>query len=400
MRTNLSAAALAATLGLGLWGCQCGGSLEVGGTSGDERGSPSASPTQPPGQDEGALPFPKEQACEMLTAEGSAVPRPVDIIMVIDNSSSMTAEIQAVESNVNVNFAQILEASGLDYRLILLAKHGSASADQSVCIQAPLSGTPCSPVPAKPVNGARFFQYDIEISSTNSLQRVLSTYRATDVHGFAPGGWKGWLREDSVKTFMEITDDESALSPQDFEAQLFALAPGVFDRDGQPEYVFHSIIGIAPNNPSSLAWKPHDPKVGQKCGSAARAGARYEDLSIRTGGLRFPVCETASYDEVFKAAAQDVIQSAKVGCEFSPKQPAAWTRYDQAYIEYLPTGVGPAQYLLEVPSADGCTEGGFTRDAGSGRITLCPGACAKVTADATAKLSVLYSCALDGPAIN
>ncbi|MGA9522274.1 MAG: hypothetical protein WBV82_12460, partial [Myxococcaceae bacterium] len=73
------------------------------------------------------LPFPKEEACESLSDEASLTKKPVDIIVVIDNSGSMTAEIVAVENNINVNFAQIIEQSGIDYRVILLAKHGSAA---------------------------------------------------------------------------------------------------------------------------------------------------------------------------------------------------------------------------------------------------------------------------------
>jgi hypothetical protein len=340
-------------------------------------------------------PFPRAAACVSLTSEGSMGRKPVDIIMVIDNSSSMTAEIEAVESNVNNSFAEIIGQSGLDYRVILVAKHGSASADQSVCIRGPLSETGCSPVPSKPANGARFFHYDIEIESKDAFAKLLATFDATDVHGDAQGGWRTWLRPDSAKTFIVITDDESNLSPSSFESQLFAKADGAFGDAERRNYVFHSIIGIVPNSPASEPWLPTDAKKGQKCSSASAAGARYEDLSILTGGLRFPVCETDSYDAVFQAAAREVIAGAQASCDFTPEAPPQGTSYAQAYIEYVPGSGGDTEYFLEVDNPNACTARGFTREASSNRITLCTAACERVKADQTAKLSVLYACEVD-----
>ncbi len=348
-----------------------------------------------PGGDETGLPVPflKEEACVSITDEASLTKKPVDVIFVIDNSGSMTEEITAVENNINVNFAQIIEQSGIDYRVILIAKHGSATGSQSVCIRAPLSGTNCSPIPLAPVNGPRFFQYDIEISSTNSLDRVLSTYATTDTHGFAPGGWSSWLRPNSIKTFIEITDDRSSITADAFESQLFALTPaGIFGSAQDRQYVFHSIIGIVPNSPATEAWKPTDPKKDAMCSSAARPGPQYEDLSIRTGGLRFPVCETSSYDAVFKAAAQDVIESATLACDFTPAPLPDGQIYSDSYVVYSPGSGGAAELFLEVPDQASCSPTGFVRDDKTGRITLCQAACDKVKQDETAKLDVRYAC--------
>ncbi len=393
-----SAALLAALLTAG---CNCGGDVGPGDGDGGTGGNGSDGGVNGDGgtggnngSDAGTnLPFPKEEACETLSDEASLTKKPVDIIVVIDNSGSMTEEAQAVENNINANFGQIIEQSGIDYRVIMIAAHGSASGDQSVCIRAPLSGTNCSPIPAAPVNGARFFQYDTEIGSTNSLTKLISTYATTDIHNFAPGGWKTWLRPNSIKTFIEITDDESSITADSFEQQLFALSPaGTFGTATDRQYVFHSIIGIVPNSPATDAWKPTDPKKNAMCDTAADPGARYEDLSIRTGGLRFPVCETSSYDAVFKAAAQDVIESATIACDFTPAPLPEGQVYSEAYIEYTPGIGGAAELFLEVPDSASCSATGFTRDEMTGRITLCPAACDKVKGDETAQLNVLYAC--------
>jgi hypothetical protein len=337
-------------------------------------------------------PFTKESACETITSTHVLTKRPVDVIMVIDNSGSMSEEIEAVQNNVNVNFAQIIEQSGVDYRVILISRHGSASSGQSVCIRSPLSGTSCNPIPYAPVNGPRFFHYDVEIASTDSLSLILSTYAVTDVHGFASGGWKTWLRPDSMKVFIEITDDESDLSADDFEVQLFALTPSAFGSATQRGFVFHSIVGIVPNSPTTEPWGPTDLMKAQMCSTAASPGVTYEDLSLRTGGLRFPVCETSSYDAVFRAAAQEVIASSELRCAFTPAPPPQGQRYREAYVEYTHAGGAPT-YLREVSDASLCNDTGFTRDAASNELRLCPTACDRVAADTSAQLVVLYACA-------
>ena len=98
----------------------------------------------------------KDAACASVSAAANLTKKPVDIIFVIDNSSSMTSEIVSVQNNINQNFADIIGKSGLDYRVIMLSHHGSATADQSICVSQPLSGNAtCMPPPNRPTNTAR-----------------------------------------------------------------------------------------------------------------------------------------------------------------------------------------------------------------------------------------------------
>ena len=87
---------------------------------------------------------------------------------------------------------------------------------QSICISRPLSTIDCSgAIPVQPgINPGRFYQYSIEIGSTNSFDMLLRSYNGAlkDEFSLAPAGWSQWLRDDAFKVFLEITDDESALS--------------------------------------------------------------------------------------------------------------------------------------------------------------------------------------------
>src|SRR6185369_13438896 len=61
----------------------------------------------------------QDGSCVQVQSEAKLVKSPVDIIFVIDNSGSMSDEIQAVQDNINKNFAQIIAASNIDYHIIM-----------------------------------------------------------------------------------------------------------------------------------------------------------------------------------------------------------------------------------------------------------------------------------------
>src|SRR5919106_452701 len=143
--------------------------------------TPGADPVDPADPD--APPDPiggTDEICSSIGPDASAAPRLVDIIMAIDNSSSMTEEIVSVQDNINAHFADLLDQSGVDYRVILVSEYGRA-ADERVCIQAPLGGSPtCEPPTIIPMNGERFFHYDQQITDRDALGRLYLIYDAPD----------------------------------------------------------------------------------------------------------------------------------------------------------------------------------------------------------------------------
>ncbi len=352
-----------------------------------------------PAPTDGGTPFDRDGACAVLSSQATLAKSPVDVILVIDNSGSMTAEIGAVQTNINTNFAQIIGASGLDYRVILVSHHGKASQDQSICIDMPLSGNAtCNPPPAKPVNTTKFFQYSTEIGSNNSFTKILSTYNAADPSGAAAGGWSDWLRPGAFKTFIEITDDKPTdMTAAQFEPALFALTPKNFGDATKRNYVWHSIIGLAENNPVTTPWQPADPIQTVKCtgngGDAVDVAQEYQKLSQTTGGLRYPICQYTNFDAVFKAVAAGVVASGQVACDFDiPMPPNGDTiSLDNIAIAYTPgTAGGAVQYFKQFTSQAACMGDAFYVQAG--RIHLCPDTCTKLKADAGAKVDVLFTC--------
>jgi hypothetical protein len=265
-------------------------------------------------------------------------------------------------------------------------------------------------------NPPRFYHYSYPNESHNSLCNLLGAYSGAlpDEYGVAPGGWSEWVRDDSLKVFVEITDDNVACqtvhldrniyisdddSPEigaqvaeQFEQLLFGLQPAVFGDASARNYVFHSIVGLGENTPATAPWQPGDPQVLGLCGTAISFGTGYQALSQRSGGLRFPLCQTASYDAVFQEIAAGVISGAVVDCEFDvpPSPPGQTIDLSTVVVEYTPGDMSTPLKFQQVPAVGACEPGSFYIEGGF--IKLCPDVCTIVQADASAKVNILYGC--------
>jgi hypothetical protein len=334
---------------------------------------------------------------------------PLDIVFVIDNSGSMAEEIAAVRSNINENFAALIQESGADYRVIVLSRFGTDG--NAVCIEPPLSGAACgaglyesdSPV---------FFHYNAEIGSTDAFCRILGTLQQPDAEGRAPAGWQTFLRPDAQKAFIVITDDSAACAYADddvdvqfggegedpfadalaFHQALLQKAPEQFGVLPEVRYQFYGFVGMRPGEPESEPWFPHQELQIQTCDSAPSAGLSYQALSVITDALRYPVCEGRGFDAVFRVLARSVVESTRADCVF--QIPAAPERQSinraTIAIEYRPGGDGEPVQIAQVQDSAACDERSFhLRD---DQLELCPEACAIVEADTAARIDVLYGC--------
>jgi hypothetical protein len=350
-----------------------------------------------------------DSACANVSAEPTLLERPIDIVLVVDNSGSMGDDILAVQANINDNFAGVLAAAGIDFRVVLVSLHGWSDTAEAICIEKPLSKADCNPAPPQPgQNPPIFFHYSTEIASNDPICKLMSTYDGTlpDDFGLAPTGWSEWLRPEAYKVFAAITDDRIACGSYDdqgtlaqgtaaaaaIDADLLALSPTHFGDASKRNYEWHSILGMLANASATDPWLPQDPIQLGTCGTGVTPGTGYQALSILTGGLRFPICEHASYGPVFQAIAASAIAGATLVCEFAvPDPPAGETiDLDSVVVEYTPGDGSPKQTLTQVGSAAACAPGSFYIEAGT--IMLCPEACTGVQDDPKAKLLVLFDC--------
>jgi len=205
------------------------------------------------------------ERCQLteLFSDTTVVRRAVDIIWFVDTSGSMDRETAAVNENLN-RFASVMATSGLDYHVVMIARRGTGRL--RVCVPPPLGGASCT-------DGPRFLHVDQPVSSSDGLRRILSSYTR----------WEGFLRPESARYFVAVTDDESNLSADEFDRML-RVQPGW---DG---YTFNSIVGYESRT---------------DCPTLARRGSVYLTLTDRTGGSRARVCDT-DWSRTFDAFARGI----------------------------------------------------------------------------------------------
>lgn len=343
-----------------------------------------------------------DRACADTAAEATIVRLPVDVIIMIDSSGSMSGEIAAVERNIDTNLASILEDEAVDYRVIMIAEYRQHGDDPNdgICISAPLSGiADCTDPPSVPVNGARFFHYDERIGSHNAFDITLDTYDHVDDHGLAPEGWRGWLRPGAMRAFMLISDDDPSMSYLEFDEQLLALTNLAgettdFGTADDRNYVWHSIIGMVENDPEDAPWLPTDPVHDDECSpGSAGSGVGYQELSVLTEGLRFPLCNNDSFDAVFRAIAEDVLAGVSLPCTFRPERPPGGETpdFERVVVVYEPGPTfGSPRTLTRVGDASECDLGDYY--VADFQIELCPDTCSAVVADEEGTLAVHVAC--------
>lgn len=334
--------------------------------------------------DQGGDPTTGDCAAQMLEPELTSIG--VDIIVVVDTSNSMAAAIDAVEASINVDFAAVLEASAVDYRIIVMGDYPPGQ-QLEICITQPLSGTDCNPPPAVPAVTERYKHYDAITGSGAFLDNILAWYSAPDPHGLAPGGFKDFLRPGTRKVFLAMTDATSAsgdpAAGDAFDAALLALQPPNFGTPGDRQYLFHAIVTMNPNDPPVVPWLPMDPIQGE--------GGSIQQVSVVSGGWRFPLSQTQSFDVLFQEIAKDVVASTPIACDFPIPIPQMGTIDPNTIeVDYKIGGLDPAKALHQVVDLAACEPDAFY--IADDLVHLCPAACAEVQADSMARLDVRYGC--------
>jgi hypothetical protein len=347
---------------------------------------------------------PNDQGCASETAEASLVQRPADIIFMIDTSGSMGGEADAVEARINGDLAGNLELGGVDYRIIMIADFppddGGSASDPTLCIGPPLAPQDCAALTSsKPTNGPRFFHYDAHVDSRDSLVVAVNEFDdpegdqgANSGPGQILGGWGTLLRPESLKVFIEISDDnaDSTYSAAGFHTAIRGRYTAM--HGAELDYVFHSIIGIAPYADGG-AWPPGTTVEPGTCGTGAvNNGSVYQELSNLSGGLRFPLCDNASFDAIFSAIAADVVQGVVLPCTYTPVATGSGTvDLDRSVLVFEPGDGSGTESLTRVDAAAACADSGYYRDGDS--FTLCPATCERVRTDPAGKVTLALGCA-------
>lgn len=359
----------------------------------------------------GSDPYGEGGSCAYGSYSAVQRKRAVDIMLVVDNSGSMEDYIQAIVARINQDFAAILAQAEVDYRVIVLSRHGAIAHnsgnpcdDHGICIQPPLAAGDCNPN-APPKETERFKHYSVCIDSNDALVQVRRAFDGTEVSRYftAPllltpvpgsqGGYQQWLREGAFRTFVLVTDDDSGTTDTSFVQWLYSLDPRYFGTASEPNWRFHSIVNVAenPDDPYT-AWPPGAGLIERGCWDDTNRwiGADYQRLSMQSGGLRFPFCLNDNYNSVFRAVAASVTESATLPCTFSPAQTGSDGPPDFSRVLVVYESGNFKRTLKLVGQSASCIDDGFYVE--NGEIKLCPTVCSEVASDADANIKTLVAC--------
>lgn len=354
-------------------------------------------------------PISADAACAATASEATVEKLPVDIIWMVDNSSSMAPAVAQVRSGLN-DFAALIASKNLDYKVIMLSLRDKQTQITfgggtrfPVCIPEPLAGD------ANCGNGPRFFQASLDILSTQPLEQFLGTlgqttgYQPGDAKGCEP--WKQELRPNATKTIVIVTDDDSRFSATQFEtfaggknpSNSLILPPGILHPSWNGlfhDYIFSGIYG----------WgSTVDPTV--KCTYSdgtepAKPGVTYTTLIQKTKGVRAKICDgSAAWTPFFDAVAQAVDASAKLNCELAIPTPPDGTSIDPTLVNVALVSGGQSTYVPGVANAAACgVDGGWYYDDPTmpQKVILCQASCdqaqALVGPNKSGKIEVLFGC--------
>lgn len=299
--------------------------------------------------------------------------RPADIILIVDSTGSMGTAVSRIQEVINTQFAEVIGGAGIDYQVILLA-----------------SGVEVGPPLA---TSGRFHQLAVQIGSGDSasFRQVLDTYPE----------WSGWLRPDAVKVFLHFTDSEGSGEHIDgtsgtFDEILVTQYPDQFGTVPGKRFVYHAIVGVKENAPATEPWRADAPIVTEACWAPefvrTGPGVGYQAVAVRTGGLRFPVCQFPHFDVVFHTIADAVVDFSAPPCSLAlpPPPPGAGIDASSVVVVFTDEATGAVTELEQVPGKDACRAGAFFLD--GEEVELCEDTCAAVSANAHARLDVAFAC--------
>ncbi|MEW5852841.1 MAG: hypothetical protein AB2A00_28920 [Myxococcota bacterium] len=201
------------------------------------------------------------QSCEEQFVQSNGA----DTIWVIDNSASMTDEIEGIRANINA-FAERVAASGLDFRVVFVTKRGHRVGQvNEICAPEPLASARCGDTEI-------FHHVDVEVGSNNPPDILLA--KLPD--------FRDKLRDGARKSIIFVTDDNARLGANAFLNELWMdpMMTGV---------TIHGVIGMSKLD----------------CRSIAAEGVEYELMASQTRGLLIPIC-CDSYDRLAQALGEEV----------------------------------------------------------------------------------------------
>ncbi|MCA9711127.1 MAG: VWA domain-containing protein [Myxococcales bacterium] len=313
--------------------------------------------------------------CAEVSDTANVGVQPADILVVVDNSGSMTLEAGFVQQNMNAFSSQIFLAN-IDARVVLISGTDTSFGEAGICLPQPLGSGSCP----NDSNLPTFLHIADEVGSSNALLKILE-HSAT---------WLPQFRPTAAKHVIVVSDDDSSLSANQFDQMFRALDPSLED------YVFHAIV--APDNPDPLECA----LPGAQCCDglipiSADVGQVYIDLINLTGGVFGDLC-SQNFAPVFDQVSMEVVSGATLACEYEIPPPPDGMEFNpnQVNVEFDDGSGGILEigYVDDLAACAGVADGWYYDDPlMPTSIIVCPQTCDQIQGFNNASVSIKFGCA-------
>jgi len=341
----------------------------------------------------GSDPTMSDQACGKEQYDADLVKKPIDVIFSVDTSGSMDDEIDEVENRIKGDFVDIMNNSGVDYRVIMLADK------DEVCIKSLSKNGNCGEGANTNTNKFKHIdQVDGSPESEQSLKNFVDYYDGIRDSQGEP--YNQYLRSNSFKIFVAVSDEKeqaynSGSDPpgaaQEFINKITSKSNADFGTPSNRNFRVHGIIGVPPKG-GQKAYQPSEPiqNSNMNCSTAEKMPAS-EHAAKKTKGLRYPICKTNSYDAVFNEIADGAVQLSKIGCELDyPMVSNDTIDKDKMSLQWKPMSASKASVVHKVHDQSNCAKDRFYLD--SGKVQLCQKLCDEVRDTDKGKLTIHAGC--------
>jgi hypothetical protein len=300
----------------------------------------------------------EHEECAAHVEEAESMLEPADVIIIVDNSGSMSQEAAEVREHLN-GFSQQIIASGVDVRVVLISSYPGNG--HGICIDPPLGSGGC---PAMDNNPPLFTHLDVRVGSRNGLTLLMDNHAS----------WAPVIRPEASLHIMMVSDDDSNIDAQTFDDAFKALDPSYAD------YKLHGIVCL------------------QNCPEAARIGEVYIELGAMTDGVLGDLCDQ-DFQPIFDLLATEVIAGSQLGCEWEIPAPPEGEELDpdKVNVEFDDGSGGDPISIGRVDSPADCpnvVDGWYYDDpANPTMIIACPQTCDKLQGAMSAKINISMGCA-------
>ena len=309
--------------------------------------------------------------CATTTAPAVPAILPADIIWVVDNSLSMQEEVTAVSANLN-RFASFIISSGIDAQVVMVSNDDPTIGDGKyhVCVPPPLSATDAGVCPlGRDVDGERYYHERVTIEGVSSSNTRTNALTAI-VNGYP--NYRSRLRPGATTHIVVVSDDDSAITAAEFDAQLAGLAPGFLRRP-----IVHSIV----TRDATELESNTDGCVVAGCPCGYRVGTEYLGLSAATGGIVQSIC-AADWGPVSDAIAAAVVETTSLPCSYAVPSPGGGLSVNPEQVNVYAAAEGERTLIPNVAAETACgAEPGWYYDnpADPRTLELCGASCVSVT---------------------